>query len=151
MNVTIYKVEFQGCWDCHINDSIRKIFKQNGFTLRCDNSNIQYPHCYGSCPNGHDYSSFYKDNQYKDFTYEQYPYWVPENKDSCLLILNNEQFAELMFTNTLLNDNKINFDKIGKTTMTVDHPLESIMKEIGEVLSNGFGEAVIKSIMKQTK
>ena len=151
MNVTIYKVQFEGCWDCHINDSVRNILKQNGFILKNDECSIEYRHSYGSYPEGHDYSSWYQNDQYKNFTYEQYPRQIPENKDSGLLILNSEQFAELMFANTLLNENKMNFDKVGKTTMNVDHPLESIMKEIGEVLSTGFGEAVIKNIMKQTK
>ncbi len=151
MNVTIYKVEFSGCWDCHINEYVRNILKQNGFVLKKDESNIEYEHSYGSYPEGHDYSSWYRDRQYENFTYEQYPHWVPLAENSKLLILNSEQFAELMFANTLLEENKIKFDKIGKTILNVDHPLESIMKEIGEVLSAGFGEAVIKNIMKQTK
>lgn len=151
MNVTIYKVQFEGCWDCHINDSVRNILKQNGFILKNDESCIDYHHSYSSYPEGHDYSSWYQNEQYKNFTYEQYPHWIPENKESGMLILNSEQFAEFMFANTLLIDNTIKFDKVGKTTLNVDHPLESIMKEIGEVLSSGFGEAVIKNIMKQNK
>jgi hypothetical protein len=151
MNVTIFKVEFGGCWDCHINESVRNILKQNGFVLKKDESNIEYEHSYGSYPEGHDYSSWHKDRQSESFTYEQYPYWVPLAKNSKLLILNSEQFAELMFANTLLEENKIKFDKVGKTTMNIDHPFEGIMKEIGGVLSTCFGEAVIKNIMKQTK
>lgn len=81
MNVTLYKVYLRGIWDNKINDSFRNLLKLNGFVLKSDEDNFSYEwNDYGGYPDGHDYHSWYKDEQYQKFTYAEYPVWIPENK-----------------------------------------------------------------------
>lgn len=148
MKITLYKVQFGGCWDSNINDNVRNILKFNGFVLNNQDEEINHNHSYNGYPSGFDYSTWYKDNQYKNFTYQQHPRWVPEGDSEGLLILNSEQYAELMFANEQLED-KFKFDRVSKSIIEVDHPLESIMKELGTVLSSGFGDVVMKQLMKK--
>lgn len=149
MKVTLYKVSFAGCWDSNINDNIRNILKTNGFVLNDSEETIQYAYGNGY-PEGHDYNSWYKDNQYKEYTYQQYPFWMPEGKSEGLLVLNSEAYSELMFYNQTLEE-KFEFSKVSKSTIVVDHPMESLFKDLSEMLTKGFGQSIVKSIIKTTK
>lgn len=151
MNVTIYKVSLKGMWDNKINDSFRNLLKLNGFVLKSDEGNFSYEwHDYGGYPEGHDYNSWYKDSQYQQFTFADFPVWVPENKKESQLLLLPEDFANLMFMMELQED-KIKFESISKSTINVQHPMEVMMKEFSELLTNGISNAIIKQMMKQEK
>ena len=148
MKVTLYKVKMSGIWDNKINDSFRNLLKINGFVIKSDYSNIGYEwHDYGY-PQGHDYESWYKNDAYKQFTYSDFPAWVPENDKEGQLLLLPEDFANLMFMMELQED-KIKFQSVSKSTIDVQHPMEVIMKEISEVLTNGFSNSILKFMMKQ--
>lgn len=151
MKLTLYKVTFAGIWDNKISNNVRNILKDNGFILKSDETNIGYAwHSYGY-PDGHDYDSWYNNDGYKQFTYEDFPCWVPANNDSVsTLLLVPEQYALLMFE-VSTGTEPIKFESVSKSIMQIDHPLESIMKEVGEVLSQGFGNVVMKQLMKQQK
>ena len=151
MNVTVYKVSLKGVWDNKINDSFRNLLKLNGFVMKSDEDNFGYEwNDYGGYPEGHDFSSWYKDDQYKQFTYADYPAWIPENKKGSQLLLLPEDFASLMFMLELQED-KIKFDSISKSTIIVDHPIEKMMKEFSEVLTNGINNGILKQLMNQDK
>lgn len=151
MNVTIYKVSLKGMWDNKINDSFRNLLKLNGFVLKSDEGNFSYEwHDYGGYPEGHDYNSWDKDSQYQQFTFADFPVWVPENKKESQLLLLPEDFANLMFMMELQED-KIKFESISKSTINVQHPMEVMMKEFSELLTNGISNAIIKQMMKQEK
>ena len=149
MNVVIYKVQLKGVWDNKINDSFRNLLKLNGFVLKSDEDNFSYDwQDYGGYPEGHDFSSWYKDDQYQQFTYADYPVWIPENKKDSQLLLLPEDFANLMFMIELQED-KIKFESVSKSTIIVDHPIEKMMKGCFEVLTNGLSNAILKQMMKQ--
>lgn len=150
MNVTIYKVSLKGIWDNKINDSFRNLLKLNGFVIKSDDDdNFSYEwQDYGGYPEGKDYDSWYKEDQYKQFTYADYPVWVPENKKESQLLLLPEDFANLMFMMEL-QEYKIKFESLSKSTIVIDHPIETLVKQFSEVLSNGMNNAIIKQMMKQ--
>lgn len=149
MNLVIYKVSLKGVWDSKINDSFRNLLKLNGFVLKSDDDNFGYEwNDYGGYPEGHDFSIWYKDDQYQQFTYSDYPAWIPENKKESQLLLLPEDFANLMFM-LELQEEKIKFESISKSTIVVDHPVEKMMKECFEVLTNGFSNSILKYMMKQ--
>ena len=151
MNVTIYKVSLKGVWDNKINDSFRNLLKLNGFILKADNDNLGYEWSdYGGYPEGHDYNSWYKDNQYQQFTYADFPVWIPENKKESQLLLLPEDFANLMFM-IELQEEKIKFESISKSTITIDHPMEVLMKELSQMLTNGMSNVILKQLMNQDK
>lgn len=151
MNVVIYKVSLKGIWDNKINDSFRNLLKLNSFVLKADDDNFGYEwQDYGGYPTGHTYDSWYKENQYHQFTYADYPAWVPENKKESQLLLLPEDFANLMFMLELQED-KIKFESISKSTIVVDHPIEKMIKECFEVLTNGLSNVILKQMMNQNK
>lgn len=151
MNVTIYKVSLKGIWDNRINDSFRNLLKLNSFVLKADDDNFGYDwQDYGGYPEGHDYNSWYKDNQYQQFTYADYPAWIPENKKGSHLLLLPEDFANLMFM-IELQEEKIKFESISKSTIVVDHPVETLVKQFSEVLTNGLNTSILKQMMNQYK
>lgn len=151
MNVTVYKVSLKGIWDNKINDSFRNLLKLNGFILKSDDDNFSYDwQDYGGYPEGHDYNSWYKENQYKQFTYADYPVWIPENKKESQLLLLPEDFANLMFMMEL-QEEKIKFESISKSTIIVDHPIEKMMKDLSQMLTTGFSDAILKQLMNQDK
>lgn len=151
MNVTIYKVSLKGIWDNKINDSFRNLLKLNSFVLKADEDNFGYAwQDYGGYPEGHDYTSWYKDSQYQQFTYAEYPVWIPENKKESQLLLLPEDFANLMFM-IELQEEKIKFESISKSTITIDHPMEVLMKELSQMLTNGMSNVILKQLMNQDK
>lgn len=149
MKVILYKVTFAGIWDNKISNTIRNILKDNGFILKSDETNIGYEwHSYGY-PDGYDYDSWYKNDGYKQFTYEDFPCWVPANNDSvATLLLIPEQYALLMFE-VSTGTEPIKFESVSKSIIDVDHPMESLMKELSQVLTNGFSNAIVKQLIKQ--
>lgn len=149
MQVTLYKVSFAGIWDNKISNTVRNMLKDNGFILKSDETNIGYEWHGRGYPEGHDYDSWYKDSQYDKFTYQNFPCWVPANNESvATLLLIPEQYALLMFE-VSTGTEPIKFESVSKTVIDVNHPLETIIKEIGEVLCNGFGNAMIKQLTKK--
>lgn len=151
MNLVIYKVSLKGIWDNKINDSFRNLLKLNGFILKSDEDNFGYEwNAYGGYPEGHDFSSWYKDDQYKQFTYADYPVWIPENKKGSQLLLLPEDFANLMFMMEF-QEEKIKFESISKSTIIVDHPIEKMMKDLSQMLTTGFSDATLKQLMNQDK
>lgn len=151
MNVTIYKVSLKGIWDNKINDSFRNLLKLNGFVLKADDDNFSYEwHNYGGYPEGKDYDGWYKEDKYQQFTYADYPVWIPENKKESQLLLLPDDFANLMFMIELQED-KIKFESISKSTINVQHPMEVIMKDLSQMLTNGFSNAILKQMMNQDK
>jgi hypothetical protein len=50
-----------------------------------------------------------------------------------------------------LQEEKIKFESISKSTIVVDHPVEKMMKECFEVLTNGLSNTIIKQLMNQDK
>ena len=48
-------------------------------------------------------------------------------------------------------EEKIKFESISKSTIIVDHPIEKMMKECFEVLTNGLGNVIIKQLMTKDK
>lgn len=151
MNITLYKVSLKGVWDNKINDSFRNLLKLNGFVLKSDEDKFGYEwHNYCGYPEGEDYDSWYKEDKYKQFTYADYPVWVPENNKESQLLLLPEDFANLMFMMELQED-KIKFESISKSTINVQHPMEVMMKEFSELLTNGISNAIFKQMMKQEK
>lgn len=151
MNVTIYKVSLKGIWDNKINDSFRNLLKLNGFVLKADDDNFGYEWLdYGGYPDGYTYDSWYKDSQYQQFTFADYPVWIPENKKESQLLLLPDDFANLMFM-IELQEEKIKFESISKSTIVVDHPVEKMMKECFEVLANGLSNTILKRLMDKDK
>ena len=151
MNVVIYKVSLKGIWDNKINDTMRNMLKLNGFVLKDDDETFGHNwHDYCGYPEGHDYESWYKNDGYKQFTFSDFPVWVPENSKESALTLLPEQFAQLMFQNELY-DERIKFENISRSTISVEHPMEKMMKDFSEVLTNGLSNAIIKQMMKQDK
>lgn len=151
MNVTIYKVSMKGVWDNKINDSFRNLLKLNGFVLKSDDDNFGYDwQDYGGYPDGHDYHSWYKDDQYQQFTYSDYPVWIPENKKETQLLLLPDDFANLMFMLELQED-KIKFESISKSMIIVDHPMEKMMRDLSQMLTTGLNDAILKQLMNKDK
>lgn len=151
MNITLYKVSLKGIWDNKINDSFRNLLKLNGFILKSDDDNFSYEwNDYGGYPDGHDYQSWYKDNQYQQFTYANYPVWIPENKKGSQMLLLPEDFANLMFMLELQED-KIKLESISKSTIVVEHPMEALMKEFSQMLTTGFSNTILKKLVNQDK
>lgn len=149
MNVTVYKVKLKGIWNNKINDSFRNLLKNNGFVLKDDNDNFGYDwQDYGGYPEGHDYNSWYKDDTYKQATYDEYPVWIPNNKTEGQLLLLPEDFANLMFM-VGLQEEKVKFESISKSTIVVDHPVEKMIKEFSELLTNGMSNVIVKQVMKK--
>lgn len=149
MQVTLYKVCLKGIWDSKINDSFRNILKSNGFILKNDNDNFNYEWSdFGGYPEGHDYNSWYANNGYKTYTYADYPVWVPSNNKETQLLLTPEDFATIMFVNETLED-KIKFESVSKSLIEIEHPMESMIKELSKVFTNGFSNAITKQLMKQ--
>ena len=150
MNVTLYKVSLKGIWDNKIDDTMRNLLKLNGFILKDDDETFGYgTHEYGY-PEGRDYNSWYKNDEYKQFKYQDFPVWVPENRKESSLTLLPEQFAQLMFQNELYEE-KIKFDSVSRSTIDIQHPLETMMKELSQVLTNGLSNAIIRQMIKQDK
>ena len=50
-----------------------------------------------------------------------------------------------------LQEEKIKFDSISKSTIIVDHQIEKMMKEFSVVLTNGLSHAILKQLMNQDK
>ena len=149
MNVVIYKVSLKGIWNNKINDSFRNLLKNNGFVLKDDNDNFGYDwQDYGGYPEGHDYNSWYKDDTYKQATYDEYPVWIPKNKTEGQLLLLPEDFANLMFM-VGLQEEKVKFESISKSTIVGDHPVEKMIKEFSELLTNGMSNVIVKQVMKK--
>lgn len=50
-----------------------------------------------------------------------------------------------------LQEDKIKFESISKSTIVVDHPIEKMMKECFEVLTNGLSNVILKQMMNKDK
>ena len=61
-----------------------------------------------------------------------------------------DDFANLMFMIELQED-KIKFDSISKSTIIVDHPIEKMMKDLSQMLTTGLNDAILKQLMNKDK
>lgn len=152
MKVAIYKVEIDEVFDCNISPKFRNILTDNGWTLNKSEDSIGYTNTY---PKGKDYSTWYAQDQCKSATYAEYPMWFigdkgKENSQGTLL-LSVEQFSDFMFEKEFSSEENIKIISVSKCTMDVQHPVEKLMNEIGEIFTKGMTSGMINYMIKQDK
>lgn len=126
-------------YDNKMNDRVRSIFKNNGFSFYNENEKVTMTWIR---PDGYDYTEWSKVSG--EATHAEYPVWQHEKEE--YMILTAEEFADIVFWAHVKD---VDYDQVGITYIDVQHPVETMMNELSESLTKGFSNYMINLLKQQ--